>query len=155
MIFVTVGTQPQKFDRLLKEIKKLEKNFSFIVQVGSSNIEYEYADTFDYSANIDEFIQNAELVITHGGVGTIMKCLELNKKFLVVPRYEDEGEHVNDHQLEISEYVLDHDYAGVVTNINNLHEQIHYELYDAKRQSFDSNNKNFNDQLLKLIKEME
>ena len=52
---------------------------------------------------MDKYIDEADLVITHGGVGTIFSALKKNKKVIAIPRLEKYGEHINDHQIEICE----------------------------------------------------
>jgi len=49
----------------------------------------------------DHLIREASLVITHGGAGSIGKCLLAGKKPVLVPRRVAFGEVVNDHQLEL------------------------------------------------------
>ena len=49
-----------------------------------------------------KYIINSSIVITHAGVGTIMECIEHNKDIIVLPRKEENGEHVNNHQEEIA-----------------------------------------------------
>ncbi len=49
--------------------------------------------------SFDERLRQSEAVISHAGMGTIIKCLDLQKPLLVVPRRKQFGEHVNDHQL--------------------------------------------------------
>ena len=51
-------------------------------------------DTF--SQCIDE----SDVMILHGGVGTIMQGLKSHKRIIVVPRLKQFGEHVDDHQME-------------------------------------------------------
>jgi UDP-N-acetylglucosamine transferase subunit ALG13 len=48
------------------------------------------------------YIQKAEIVITHAGIGSILLCLILDKVPIIFPRYADLKEHVDDHQVEIS-----------------------------------------------------
>lgn len=50
-----------------------------------------------------ELINQAELVITHGGLSSIADSINAHKRTLVVPRRQHFDEHQNDHQLEIME----------------------------------------------------
>ena len=52
---------------------------------------------------LDTLEQEANFIITHGGVGSIITSLEKGKKVIAVPRLHEYGEHVNDHQKEIVE----------------------------------------------------
>mgnify|MGYP001851316296 CR=1 FL=1 len=108
MILVTVGTQKQSFDRLFdlirnsKELKKEE----LIVQRGYTKCNNsKRIKAFDFIPldEMEEYISKADLVISHGGVGTIFSAIKKGKKVIAVPRLEKYGEHINDHQIEICE----------------------------------------------------
>ena len=54
----------------------------------------------------DEFaklVDKADVIITHGGVGSIITAITKGKKVIAVPRLGKYNEHVNDHQVEIIE----------------------------------------------------
>lgn len=105
MIFVTVGTQKQQFVRLLEmlENSKELKDDEIIVQAGHTKYESKRLKIFDFISfeEMEKYIDDAEFVICHGGVGSIFTALKKNKKVLVVPRISKYKEHINDHQLEI------------------------------------------------------
>lgn len=107
MIFVTVGTQKQQFVRLLEmlENSKELKDDEIIVQAGHTKYESKKLKIFDFISfeEMEKYIDEAEFVICHGGVGSIFTALKKNKKVLVVPRISKYKEHINDHQLEICE----------------------------------------------------
>ncbi|MDD3303437.1 MAG: glycosyltransferase [Clostridia bacterium] len=105
MILVSVGTQKQQFNRifnLIENSKKL-KNMEIIAQSGYTNYKSETIKMLSFvsDSEFDDLINRCDLLICHGGVGTIFKALNQGKKVLVVPRLQKYGEHVNDHQLEI------------------------------------------------------
>ncbi len=109
MIFVTVGTQKFPFDRLLKmvDIAVGTNGFpdSVYAQIGTGKyVPHNYGYT-DFCSNdiFVKMIEDCDLIITHSGVGTIMKGLEKNKPVIVVPRLAKYGEHVDDHQLQLIE----------------------------------------------------
>ena len=111
MIFVMLGTQNNSFRRLLEEIDKLiDKkiiNEEVLVQAGythygAKNDSMKIVD-FISREELDAFEQKANIIITHGGVGSIITSLEKGKKVIAVPRLHEYGEHVNNHQLEIVE----------------------------------------------------
>lgn len=109
MIFVTLGTQNFPFRRLLEMVDRLVGEGiikdEVIAQTGHTSYfpkNYsctDFLDTADYS----RYITEADLVIAHAGVGTIMNCLANGKKLIVVPRAKKHDEHVDDHQFEIAE----------------------------------------------------
>ena len=50
-----------------------------------------------------ELISKCDILITHGGVGSIITGLQNNKKVIVAPRLAKYNEHMNDHQIQITE----------------------------------------------------
>lgn len=111
MIFITLGTQDKEFNRLVNEVdclitKGIIKE-EVIMQTGITKYKGKNKNvkTIDFT-NIDEFnkyIKDANYIITHGGVGTILDSLKLGKKVIAVPRLSKYAEHENDHQLQIVE----------------------------------------------------
>lgn len=127
MIFVTIGTQQQSFDRLFDYINNLDTSEKIIVQKGKNNyklneniISYDFLSYEDMEKNF----KKARIIITHGGGGTIFKALKLNKKVIVVPRLAKYKEHINNHQLEFSMYLKQKNYCFVVENENEFKESL-------------------------------
>ncbi|MCD7790727.1 MAG: beta(1,3)galactosyltransferase EpsH [Bacteroides thetaiotaomicron] len=109
MIFVAVGTQKFQMNRLLMEVDNLisagKIDVNVYAQSGNSTYKptgYSYAP-FLTKDEFDEKIDECELLITHGGVGTIVSGLKRNKAIIVVPRLKKYKEHVDDHQLQIAD----------------------------------------------------
>lgn len=81
MIFVVLGTQKIQLNRLLEIIDKAIKNGEItdkvIAQIGNSSYIAKNFDTVDFmdKAAFDETIKNADLVITHSRVGSIITAL--------------------------------------------------------------------------------
>ena len=50
-------------------------------------------------ARFREAMREADAVVAHAGVGTILTALELRKPLVVLPRRADQREHRNDHQV--------------------------------------------------------
>ena len=107
MVFVTVGTQKQDFSRIFKlvENSKELQNEEINAQVGYSEFKSEKINVFNFIDPViyNEMVENADIVICHGGVGSIFDALLKKKKVIAVPRLKKYGEHVNDHQEEICE----------------------------------------------------
>lgn len=86
MIFVTVGSRNYPFNRLFKKIDELYDNGiltePMFAQIGTSTYipkNFEYQDFI----STDEFVQKiseADIVVTHGASGSIMKALNAGKK---------------------------------------------------------------------------
>ncbi len=106
-VFVTVGTQKQQFTRLLRLVensKELEKA-QILAQVGHTKYQSDKIKIVEFMSQdkVDEEIEESDIIITHGGVGSIFTALKKSKKILAVPRLSKYDEHVDDHQIEICE----------------------------------------------------
>ena len=130
MIFVTVGTQKFSFDRLLKKIDELVENGTIqeqiIVQKGHSTyrpVHCAWSDFFP-EESFYSLLQKSNLIITHGGIGTILKSLTLKKKVIVVPRLKKYGEHIDDHQLEIGNKFGQMGYVLTCKDVSQLEKYI-------------------------------
>jgi len=106
MIFVTVGTHEQQFNRLVEKIDELvyDKIIAdeVFMQIGYSTYEPKYTqwEKMISHEKMEEYEEMSEVIITHGGPATFMSVLRKGKIPIVVPRLEKFGEHVNDHQLD-------------------------------------------------------
>ena len=126
MILVLLGTQNNSFHRLLEEVEKNIKdktiNEEVIVQAGYT-----------------KFQDEASLIITHGGVGSIVSSIEKGKKVIAVPRKHEYGEHVNNHQEEI---VKDFNSKGYIIGIENVEDlkQAIIKVKDFKPKKYKPNN---------------
>lgn len=106
MIFVTVGTHTRGFDRLVKAIDEyaaIAKRDVFM-QIGSSSYLPVSAShcRFMESHEIQKLINEADIVISHAGAGTIIQVLQLRKSLIVAPRIRKFNESGDDHQLQIA-----------------------------------------------------
>jgi UDP-N-acetylglucosamine transferase subunit ALG13 len=130
MIFVTVGTHTQPFNRLLEKIDELIKEGKIrekvIAQIGYSTYKpknYNYF-TFTSEEKILELNKKARLIITHAGAGSIITALQFRKPVIVVPRLKKFNEHVNDHQVQIAKAFEKEKKVLACYNIENLEKVI-------------------------------
>ena len=65
-------------------------------------------------------IVSLNVVITHAGVGSILLCLRNGRKPLVVPRMHRFGEHVDDHQVELTRALGERDQVIPVWDVREL-----------------------------------
>ena len=117
MIFVTVGSRKYPFDRLFKKLDELYENGALyepmFAQIGTSTYQPKYYEFKDFISP-DEFtekINEADIVVSHGASGSIMKALNAGKKVIVVTRLEKYGEHINDHQIQNNKAFSSNGYA--------------------------------------------
>lgn len=126
MILVLLGTQNNSFVRLLDAIQKNINNKiiqdEVIVQAGFTKFESPDMKIFNLidKKDFEELQDKADLIITHGGVGSIISSLEKGKKVIVVPRLKKYGEHVNDHQVQIAERFEKDGYVKMVMDVSKL-----------------------------------
>ena len=107
MILVTVGTQGG-FDRLVQTVDRwaqTEPGRTCFAQIGPGEYQpqhMEFARELD-PVRFEDLLQQAQIVIAHAGMGTILKALEFGKPVLVMPRRASLGEQRNEHQLATAE----------------------------------------------------
>lgn len=165
MIFVTVGTHEQPFNRLICEIDKLKCEGiiteKVIIQTGYSTYKPKHCNwskLYSYK-EMQKLIKEARIVITHGGPSSFIAPLQLKKIPIVVPRQKKYNEHVNDHQLDFVKKVNQR-YSNliVIEDISKLGDAIiDYDNIVSKLSvNIDSNNekfcKNFEEEAIRLVK---
>jgi UDP-N-acetylglucosamine transferase subunit ALG13 len=102
-----VGNAFQPFERLLKGINNLCKLGRFeeevFVQTGHNEFNSNYFRSVPFLTReeFENYLSNANAIITHGGAGTILQVFKIGKVPIVIPRRKAFGEHVNDHQVEL------------------------------------------------------
>ena len=154
MILVLLGTQDNSFHRLLDKIQELinEKVITEKVIVQAGRTKYESKDMEIYSLmpeeKLSEIMKKADLVITHGGVGSIVMALKMGKKVIAVPRLSSFGEHINDHQIQIVDSFDKQDFLIGVTKLDDLKEAL------EKSKKFKPKHfKSGTDHMIKLIED--
>ena len=126
MIFVTLGTQDKSFERLLNAVEEAaKKGFikeKIIVQAGHTSYESELMEIFDYvdSETFEKMIKSCDLLITHGGVGSILAGVMNKKKVIAAARLSKFAEHTNDHQLQIINEFVDSGYILELKDFKQL-----------------------------------
>ena len=100
LIFVTVGTHQQPFERLIRAPDALPAE-DLVVQYGFAEPppSVEHAVPFMSFPEMLDHFDRADSVITHGGVGSILCATAAGHVPIVVPRLKRHGEHVDDHQV--------------------------------------------------------
>ena len=130
MILVLLGTQNNSFHRLLEEIEKNIKDGTIkeevIVQAGYTKFQSHKMRIIDLISKeqLEKFQDETDLIITHGGVGSIISSIEKGKKVIAVPRMHEYGEHVNNHQKEIVKDFNDKGYIIGIEKVEDLKQAI-------------------------------
>jgi UDP-N-acetylglucosamine transferase subunit ALG13 len=125
LIFITVGSQKFQFNRLLQYIDDLvEKHIisdEIFAQTGFCSYQpkhyafKEFLDREEFHKKISE----SDIIITHGGTGTIMGAVKAGKRVIAVPRLSSYGEHVDDHQEQIVNQFME---SGMLPGVRRLEE---------------------------------
>lgn len=163
MIFVTVGTHEQPFNRLVKAVDELKRDGiiteDVVIQTGFSTYEPQYCK-WSKLISYQEMLKNVEdarIIISHGGPASFIMPLQIGKIPIVVPRQHQFNEHVNDHQVEFAKNVAkrmgtiimieDIEILGsVILNYNQIIKGMEKEML--------SNNIEFNDKFEAIVKEL-
>lgn len=163
MIFVTVGTHEQPFDRLVKYVDDLVAEGiiqdKVVIQTGFCAYEPKHCicqKLYPYQ-EMNTLVEEARIVITHGGPSSFILPLQKGKVPIVVPRRFKYNEHVNDHQVkfvtEVSERMKNiiavvelEELSEVISNYDTLIKNMHNENI--------SNNTRFNIELEKIVNNM-
>ena len=131
-VFVTLGTHAMGFGRLVNELDRLagegKVKAKILAQIGSTAKtcqpkNFEFKELFT-PKELESQIKRADLVVSHGGAGSIITALSLGKKLIVVPRREKYREHTDDHQIELCQALAREKKVICVTEIGRLEEAI-------------------------------
>jgi len=125
MIFVTVGTQ-LPFDRLMKAVESWairNKRDDVFAQIGPDRAyrprHIKWAN-FISAPECRRRIEEADLIVSHAGMGTIISALELGKPLIVMPRSHELHEHRNNHQFATVAHLGARATVRVATNAEAL-----------------------------------
>lgn len=105
LIFLTVGTWRNGYDRLVRAVDELVSagviTEEVIAQTGYSSYKPKNMKVMEFCspAEFRDLISRAKLVISHAGMGTIIETAQQRKPLIVVPRRSSLGEVDNDHQF--------------------------------------------------------
>lgn len=160
MIFVTVGTHEQPFNRLVQKVDELKRDGviqdDVFMQIGFCTYEPQYCkwERLISYQEMERNVAEARIVITHGGPASFIMPLRVGKVPIVVPRQHQYNEHVNDHQVDFARRAVDNMGAIIdVENIDKLGEIItNYDnITSGMRHEVMSNNKKFCDGLAEIV----
>lgn len=154
MILITLGTQDKEFKRLLDMVQKEIDNGNIkdkvVVQAGHTKYESSDMEIFDLidREKFSNLIEECDILITHGGVGSIITGLQKNKKVIVSPRLAKYNEHMNDHQMQITENFSKKGYILPLYENDDLGKVLK-KVEKFKPNKFKSNTKN----MIKIVSE--
>lgn len=152
MILVILGTQDKQFPRLLEAVDKCIDDGIIkdrvVVQAGQTKYESKNMEIFDLvpAPEFAKLMDEADLVITHGGAGSILTAIKKGKKIIAAARLAKYKEHHNDHQKQIIGEFASRGYILELEDFDELGDMIK-KIKKFKPKKFESNTKN----MIKLI----
>jgi beta-1,4-N-acetylglucosaminyltransferase len=105
--FVSVGNAIQPFGRLIDAVTRIRQQLPapLVIQHGHTPLQASTEYTASPFMNMDEFAEqmaSSDLLILHAGAGSLIHALQAGKVPVVMPRRAVFGEHIDDHQLDLS-----------------------------------------------------
>lgn len=155
LIFISTGTAPWGFNRLILLVDQAINNNwiteSVFGQIGGSSIvplNFKYKRYIPYK-EMEFYIQNSSIIITHCS-DIVFEILKRQKKCIVVPRYKELNEVVNNKQLELADELEKLKYIIVVRNSDNLKSSLE-QISNFNIRPFESNLAKFQSHLINYI----
>jgi UDP-N-acetylglucosamine transferase subunit ALG13 len=128
-ILVTVGTE-LPFDRLVSAVERWAVDAgvadSVLAQVGETEhppSRIAWTRILE-GPEFHDYFEQAELVVSHAGMGTVISALQLGRPLLVMPRLYSLGEHRNDHQMATAVRLAEQERADVAMDESELVERL-------------------------------
>jgi UDP-N-acetylglucosamine transferase subunit ALG13 len=148
-IFVTVGTCPFPFDRLIRALDELPDTENVVVQTGVSHIRPTRALSVDFLPfdELTAYIRQARIVVTHGGIGSVLLARASGKRPIVVPRLPELGENVDDHQLAFARSMAVEGLITLVEDPDRLPEVL-ADIHDCTLPAHEDGDDRLTDELL-------
>ncbi|WP_445505432.1 glycosyltransferase [Niallia sp. 03091] len=159
MIFVTVGTHEQQFNRLIKKIDNLKRNGLILddifMQTGYCNYtpnSVDYKKLLSYE-EMNYYAEKANIIITHGGPASIFLAYSYNKVPIVVPRLKQFNEHIDNHQLLFAKRLEKENKIILIEEIDSIGNVINSfaDREDGIFKDFNSNTKLFKERFERTI----
>ena len=115
-VFVTVGTT--NFDSLIRSVDEQLNGLQYDVTMQISNGSYQPKNFsyFRFSSDIFDYFNDADIIITHAGAGSIYELLEFRKKIIIVPNLD----RIDKHQSDIADYMHENGYALSLYDLNDI-----------------------------------
>lgn len=126
MIFVTVGSNPTfRFDRLIEAIGQLDPS-ELVVQYGPAKAPRGVSEAYEWLTfdQVVSYMSEADTVISHAGMGTIICAAQMGHVPVVMPRLRRYNEIVDDHQVRLAKVFERTGRVAVVWDTASLPERV-------------------------------
>lgn len=122
MIFVTIGTHPDSFERLVRKMDSIAPQIKekIIIQRGFTKYTPKNCDYIDFADSLEPYFNKARLVIAHGAISLVEFAMKHKKSLIIVPRQKSFKEHINDHQVEFALFFSEKTGIKAIINIDDL-----------------------------------
>lgn len=123
LIVASVGTDHHPFDRLLEWVAvAADRTGAKAVAQAGWTPGPDGIECFDFVAGdeLADLMRGADVVVCHGGPGTIALARSVGHRPIVVARDPELGEHVDDHQLRFSEALAAEDVIDLASSLDEL-----------------------------------
>lgn len=121
-----MGSREYQFNRLLKKLDELVADGTvkdkIVAQIAQSEYEpknYEWYRFLDRNL-FKQYQQDADLIVSHGGTGALVGALKMGKQVIAVPRLAKYGEHIDDHQTQVTSALTGAGYLREVLDMDDL-----------------------------------
>lgn len=138
MILISVGTQ-LPFLRLVNAVDcwaETRRDVEVVAQIGPEKHHFPHNMRYFDFMPIEEFEalqRDCTLMVSHAGIGSIMKAVEFRKPIIIMPRSHRLREHRNDHQIATAKYFFNLPNVHVardefeIMSLLNRHEHLTYQ----------------------------
>lgn len=141
MIFITTGTSRLPFGRLIEEIDRLAAAGCFgdrrvLLQYRGEDVQPQHVEcvaSLEFGEML-QLVREADLVIGHGGAGTLILCRQVGTPVILVARRASLGENHDDHQVDFCEYVSERGLASYAAEMDELEDLVR-KLLDQPRDT--------------------
>lgn len=141
-----LGTQPQPFFRLLDELHQLIDDQHLLLAHQNIVVQHGHTPFGKYQNEMTGFaflehseyynyIKQADIIITHGGAGSIFDALAEHKKIIALPRLAIFHEHVDNHQQELTKKLFEEEYIisqQFLAESFNMYQTFDFKSYQSK-----------------------
>lgn len=132
MILVLLGTQDAPFPRIVNLVEEALLNLAWdqevVVQAGHTRYQsihpWVKVTPFLTQSEFEAAIQAAEIVICHGGAGTMLTASQQEKQVIVCARKHAFAEHNNDHQSELVDKLALEGYVQAVQTVSEMQQAL-------------------------------
>ncbi|WP_024611169.1 PssE/Cps14G family polysaccharide biosynthesis glycosyltransferase [Pseudoalteromonas sp. TB64] len=116
-VLVTVGSSP--FESLIRAADfaaEILPHYEFIFQINNGIYKPKNGTYFSFSETFSTYIDEANIIISHAGAGTVFELLEKEKRCIIVPNYE----RIDKHQSDLTSYIEKNELAIVCHELHHL-----------------------------------